>query len=238
MKKIITLFTAFIIGQITFGQVKEGRILFEQKIDMHRNLPAGNVQAHTMIPPFRVSNFELFFGDNQSLYRKVEEEVDITESNNNGIVMRIGMPSAIVFKNFSTASIVEQRELAEKEYIIEDSLKNLNWKLEDGTSTILGYACKKATSKTERGSTVEAYYTEEIPVSSGPESFSGLPGMILKVDVNNQHFVYTAKGIEKTLNKKELKAPVKGKKVTKKDFVKLQQEIFSSQGGNIRIVTN
>jgi GLPGLI family protein len=75
-------------------------------------------------------------------------------------------------------------------------------------------------------------------LSSGPDAFNGLPGMILKVDINKQEFVYLATEISKTVNLKDLKAPTKGKKVTRQDFAKLQKELFGNQSGPVRIVTN
>lgn len=224
--------------QAADAQITEGRIVYEQKIDLHRRMQDEQMKA--MVPQFRTSKFELNFADNQSMYKMQEAEPDITENTGNGnFVMRFGGANAEYYKNFTTQKQVEKRELADKDFIIEDSIHHINWKLISETKTILGYTCKKATGKTERGSDVEAWYAEDIPVSSGPEIFNGLPGMILQIDINKEEFVTTAVNIEKIADKKELKAPTGGKKITPEDFAAKQKELFGNQTGPVmRIVNN
>lgn len=59
---------------------------------------------------------------------------------------------------------------------------------------------------------VVAFYTDEIAVSGGPESFSGLPGMILGVALPHDHINWFAtKVTDVEVDPKSLQAPVKGK---------------------------
>jgi len=228
---------ATIAFQLLHAQIKEGKIIYEQKIDLHRRMQ--DEQMKVMVPQFRTSKYELNFADNQSMYKIQEEEPDIAENTSNGgIVMKFGGANSEYYKNFATQKQVEKRELGDKDYIIEDSLHHTTWKLIDTTKTILGYTCKKATGKTERGSDVEAWYTEDIPVSSGPETFSGLPGMILQIDINKEEFVTTAISIEKTGDKKELKEPTKGKKITPEEYAAKMKELFGNQTGPVIKVEN
>jgi GLPGLI family protein len=237
MKNLLTVLLASFVVQVANAQIKEGKIVFEQKIDLHRRMQDEQMKA--MVPQFRTSKFELNFADNQSMYKMQEEEPDIAENTGNGgIVMRFGGANTEYYRNFATQKQVEKRELGDKDYIIEDSLQHINWKLLDETKTILGYHCKKASGKTERGSDVDTWYTEEIPVSSGPETFHGLPGMILQVDINKEEFVITAVNIEKSADKKELKVPAKGKKITPGEFAVKQKELFGNQSGPVMRVVN
>lgn len=237
MKNLLLLLPASFALHIAGAQISEGKIVYEQKIDLHRRMQDEQMKA--MVPQFRTSKFELNFADNQSIYKMQEEEPDITENTGNGgIVMRFGGANTEYYKNFATRKQVEKRELGDKDYIIEDSLRNINWKLVDETKTILGYHCKKASGKTERGSDVEAWYTEEILLSSGPETFNGLPGMILQVDINKEEFLITAVSVDKSADKKELRAPSKGKKITPADFAAKQKELFGNQSGPVMRVIN
>ena len=134
---------------------------------------------------------------------------------------------------------METRELIQEMYLLEDSIMTFPWKMEEGeTKTIAGYTCKKATGKTERGTGIIAWYTEEIPLPAGPEQFNGLPGIILSLDVNKAEIVFTAIAIDKKVNRKELKLPAKGKKVTGEEFAKMQKELMGNNKGAVRIVTN
>lgn len=240
MKKVLSVITGFLLLQPAIGQVKEGKVTYEQKVDMYRRIPEENQQLRSMISQFRTAKFELFFGNNQSLFRAVEEEPDMTGENNGGVVIRIGgSPDNEYYKNFSTQKAVEVRELMEELYLIEDSIRNHTWKPEEGeTKVILGYTCKKATGKTERGSDVVAWYCEEIPVASGPEQFNGLPGMILGIDANKGEIVFTAIALDKKVDMKTIKVPTKGKKMTGPEFAAKQKEAFGNQPGGVRIVTN
>ncbi|HAO47167.1 MAG TPA: GLPGLI family protein [Ferruginibacter sp.] len=239
MKKLITVSAAFLFLQTATAQVKEGKITYEQTVDMYRRIPEENQQLRSMVPQFRTAKFELYFADNQSLYKSVEEEPDMTEQNNGGgLVIRMGGSGEnVYYRNFGTQKAVEIRELMDELYLVEDSIRSMAWKLEEGeTKSILGYACKKASGRTSRGTDVVAWYTEEIPVASGPEQFNGLPGMILGIDANKGEIVFTAKTIDKKVDRKNIKAPVKGKKISHSDFIAKQKELMGN--GPVRIVTN
>ena len=240
MKQIVVFIMVSSLVDMVSAQLKEGTIIFEQKIDMHRRIPEEDAQMRSMIPHFRTSKFELVFADDQSYYKMQEAEPDITESTGGGggIVMKFGGGNSEYYRNFKTNKTVEKRELADKDYIIEDTLHTIKWKMSEDTKMILGYNCKKAAGKTERGSDLEVWYTEDIALSSGPEIFTGLPGMVLMVDVNKGEFVYSAIEVNKTLDKKTLKAPSKGKRVSPAEFTILQKEIFGDQRGPVRIRRN
>jgi len=64
---------------------------------------------------------------------------------------------------------------------------------------------------------VVAFYTIAIPVSGGPESFSGLPGMILGVALPHENITWFATKVnDKPVP--SLKVPAKGKVVTNKEL--------------------
>ncbi len=240
MKKALSVIMSFLVLQTATAQVKEGKITYEQKVDMYRRIPEDNQQLRSMIAQFRTSEFELFFGNNQSLFKAMEEEPDMTEQNNGGVVIKIGgSTDNEYYRNFSTEKSVEVRELMEELYLVEDSIRKLAWKLEEGdTKTILGYTCKKATAKTSRGTDVVAWYAEDITVASGPDQFIGLPGMILGIDANKGEIVFTAVSLDKNSYSKNLKVPTKGKKITHTEYMAKQKEAFGNQPGGVRVVTN
>ncbi len=64
---------------------------------------------------------------------------------------------------------------------------------------------------------VTAWYTMQIPVSQGPGDFYGLPGLILEVNTDNTTILCT-KIVLNPSEKKEIKAPEKGKEVTQKEY--------------------
>ncbi len=76
---------------------------------------------------------------------------------------------------------------------------------------IAGYTCRRANALVMDSIYVVAFYTEVIPVSSGPEIFSGLPGMILGVALPHENVTWFATSVKDNDTLKEIKPPAKGK---------------------------
>lgn len=107
------------------------------------------------------------------------------------------VPPLEVFKNYPKGKItVTYRSPYQGPVFkyIEDEV-NFNWIVHREKKNILGYTCQKATS-TFRGRTWTAWFTNEIPVSDGPWKFCGLPGLILSVSDDKEHYSYNCIGID------------------------------------------
>jgi GLPGLI family protein len=152
------------------------------------------------------------------------------------MVVRFGSDNAEQYRNFSQARAIESRELGAKTYLIEDTIKPLGWKLTDETKTILNYTCKKATRQNERGQTIEAWYTESLITPAGPEAFASLPGAVLGVNINDGEITFTAISVSEQVNKKDIKEPTKGKRITRSDYMKLMQEMMGNPGPGGRVI--
>lgn len=224
------------------GPIKEGKIIYERKINMHRRLTDESMKS--MIPEFNTSKTELDFSADESIYKNIKEDEDIRDKagddNGGRVIMKFGGGSDDqTYKNYSTDVITQQRELGPKKYLIADTLKRQNWKLEEETRTIKGYTCKKATTRNKEGKDVIAWYAEDIQSSAGPDLFGGLPGMILELNINDSEMLYSTLDIvSKGFDKAIVKAPTDGKKITRKEFDKMLEEQFgfkSDGGGGMKI---
>ena len=88
-----------------------------------------------------------------------------------------------------------------------------------GTAKIAGFDCRKAVGKVMDSIIVIAFYTDEIVPSGGPESFAGLPGMILGVAIPRMHTTWYATKLQLAeLTPTDLAVPKKGKKLAGADF--------------------
>jgi GLPGLI family protein len=221
-------FLLMFTGALAHAQIKQGTILYDRKIDVHRRMQDEQMKA--MVPQFRTDKHVLLFNDSVSVYKTVtEDEAPDPFNNGNGnIQIRVDGPgdNGILHKNFITQKLLEQTELGDKDYVIVDTIHAQPWKLADETKTILNHVCKKATLKTERGNDVIAWYAEDILNPAGPENYSGLPGVILSVDINNGEILFTATEIKEEVNVKEFKEPEKGKYITRANFEKKMDELF------------
>ena len=116
--------------------------------------------------------------------------------------------------DLTNQSISIQREIFENTYVIKDSLRNLEWKITQETREIAGFECKKAVTKICDSVVVVAFYTDQIPVSAGPESMGGLPGMILGLAIPRMYATWFATKLELVEpTVQQLNPTQKGKKV-------------------------
>lgn len=147
------------------------------------------------------------------------------------------------YKNVKENQLVQSQEFYGKRFLIKDELYKIDWQLSSETKKIGNYTCYLAKAavpskelswysfswsdlrraenedkdKEEPVTFVEAWYTPQIPVSHGPGEFWGLPGLILEVSSGNTTLLCS----EIILNPEEkvsIKAPSKGKEITKKDY--------------------
>ena len=85
--------------------------------------------------------------------------------------------------------------------------------------------------------TITAWYTPEIPVNQGPESYWGLPGLILEVN-DGKTVILCSKVVLNAKEKAEIKAPTNGKVISQKDYdetvMKKMQEMRDMNQGNGR----
>jgi GLPGLI family protein len=102
----------------------------------------------------------------------------------------------------------------------------MDWKEKDEIRTIANYKCRKAVGRICDTVYVVAFYTEDIPVSGGPEMFGGLPGMILELAIPRLHTTWVASKVELTAPKEtDFTVSEKGKKVNEKE---LHDSVFES----------
>ncbi len=220
MKNLI-LFLLLAYPLVGWAQVKrEGYALYEVKRDLHANLTKDQEKYKAMMPPFFTAKFDYFFNAKESIFKYSEEEDD-EEADNNGMGARMRMmrPNLEIYLNNAEKTRSELRGGMGKDYLLEGDAKNHSWKLTDETAKVAGYDCKKATCADKDGKPVLAWYAESIPVFMGPMGYSGLPGLILKMDIDNGITICEVKKLTFQKNKENvIIKPTKGKKITEEEF--------------------
>ncbi len=168
----------------------------------------------------------LYFNEDQSLYTNEDEywrsEDGRYSSRNSDYIIRRD------FKQETKSDVIE---MLGKTYLVEDSLKTPQWKILNQLKDIAGHICMKAeTEDPIRGQKIVAWFAQDIPVSAGPEQYSGLPGLILELDINDGDAVVTATKIDLRDVSKELTASkkIKGKKIKTADYDKIIKDHIQS----------
>ncbi|WP_083936530.1 GLPGLI family protein [Arcticibacter svalbardensis] len=207
--------------------ISEGSIEFEKKINMFAQLKKNITEKNEVYmskmydqyvktqPQFRTVKSTLLFSKDKSLYTPIP--VTVTSQNSAfGDDPNNSQPNTI-FTDFLSGLSIVQKKVFEETFIVKDSIRKITWKMTDETREIAGYQCRRANAVMLDSIYVVAFYTDEILVSGGPESFSGLPGMILGVALPHENMTWFATLVsDKTIDKTVLKAPVKGKPVNNK----------------------
>lgn len=259
MTKIIALCVLCLLMTAgVMAQQNAGKIVYTRTVQMNIQIFGNNEGMENMLPKTRTDNFELTFANNQSIWKQAEkdDQDDDMSFNNNGNTMQIKTISAgsddVMYTNIETAKRTELRELANKKYIVEDSVRRMDWKLSDETKTILGHLCRKATSQKigtrtmmtmDNGqmdkkqitdtSNIVAWFTADIPVSIGPAEYQGqLPGAILEINVNNGKTLFTAREISDKVSPATIKEPKGNKKLTPAEFNKERDKMFEEMNRN------
>ena len=198
--------------------------------------------------------YTLELNRNESIYKRVEKLDRPSAPSSSGITIKISQGSDILYKNIQENRYSKKTEISGKIFLIKDTLQSKKWQLVNETKYIGEYACFKAvfeeeyTTKTiteddkfedvTKQRTVTVWYTPQIPVSSGPEDYFGLPGLILEINDGEMTLICS----KIVLNPKEsfkIEAPDKGKQVSQKEFDDIQEkknkemmENFQSRRGN------
>jgi len=111
-------------------------------------------------------------------------------------LMRSGLMDfqSTVYQDLSKSVSKAAFELGGSPILIQDSLLRVKWKITNEYRNIAGYDCRRANGIVLDSVYVVAFYTDLIPVSAGPGTLHGLPGMILGLVVPEQHFnIYATK---------------------------------------------
>ena len=127
-----------------------------------------------------------------------------------------------------------------RRFLITTSTDTTKWQITGSQKEILGHKCIEAKLVgSDEGLT--AWFTPEIAISTGPEKYTGLPGLILALENESKDLVIEAIKIEMgNINPKDIKKPKRGKKVTNKEFAKIRaekmKEMEEATGGQMMII--
>lgn len=195
-------------------------------------------QVMAMLKKQFEKTYKLTFNKEESIYKE-EEQLGAPQPQGMVVMVAESGGSDVLYRNSKEQRFTNQNEIFSKQFLIQDKLEQLDWKLGSETKNIGDYTCFKATLKQERevmesGVSVNddkelsdevkteeieivAWYTPQIPVNTGPSNFHGLPGLILEVNDGSQTII-CSKIVLNPKQKVKIVEPSKGKKVTQEKY--------------------
>ncbi len=214
MKKCLLLIVSITALATTQAQfILKGKIEYEKIVNVHKQLGDDfwSPEIKKSIPEFHTSYFNLSFTNERSLYEPGRE----VQQKRSPFMGDAPASSNIVFSDFTSSQGVTFKQVFEEAFLIQDSLKNYKWRITNDTRKIAGFDCRRATTIIMDSVFVVAFYTDEIVAPGGPESFNGLPGMILGVVIPRLYTNWYATKIElETVKEASIAAPKKGRRTT------------------------
>lgn len=211
----------------------EGRIEYEKRFNAHARLDAiyGSNEStwkemeKKRQPKFKISYFDLRFHNNTTLYAPGRENPD------NARLRPEPAEDNIVYSDLDKQESIAQKTIFEEIFLVKDSTRSIRWKITDEKRNIAGFDCRRANAVIMDSVYVVAFYTDAIVTPGGPESFSGLPGMILGVALPYEHITWFAtKVLSESVSTANLKAPSKGKKVDNKTLFETLNKSLKNWG--------
>lgn len=181
-------------------------------------------------PQFKTLKSVLTFSKDKAIFNPVVE--DAAPSNNYfSNSTPGGQQNNTTYTDLGTGLSVTQKKVFEELFLIKDSTRKINWKITDEKREIAGYNCRRANALIMDSVYVVAFYCDDIPVSAGPESFSGLPGMILQVALPHDNISWLAtKVTDIAIPENKVTPPAKGKVVNNKELKAKLDEAMSDWG--------
>ena len=216
--------------------LSQGKIEFERKVNQYAQREAvadPGDEAWTefakkfMGNKFKTDYFDLLFTRSKTLYRPGRESPDKP----NQFFVQAPAQENVIYADLDQEKAVSQKTVFEQVFLIEDTARRIKWKITDETRVIAGFNCRRANAIIMDSIYVVAFYTDEILTTGGPESFSGLPGMILGVALPHEHVSWFATRVEAVpVPETQVAAPAKGKRVTNSALLEVIQKSLKDWG--------
>ncbi len=248
MKKIIYIvsFLYFVFPICTKAQkaefISKGKIEFEKRVNVFaimKELTKDDANSSWMesyqdmvkknMSQFQTSCFDLYFDKDKTVYQGGKENPD--NQKNTFWSMDRNEGDNITYSDYASQQTTRLKHIFEDYFLVKDSCRQINWKMTTETRAIAGITCRRANAVILDSIYVVAFYTDQILSPGGPESFGGLPGMILGVALPYDHVTWFATRVTEMPDvDKKIVEPLKGKKVTYKELIANLQPVMKNWG--------
>ena len=183
--KRIKYFTVILLlsslGSNAQNFISKANIEFEVKTNIKKTIGSSSwaEMLKDQMPNFRTGYYNFTFADNKSIYKfnhwsekeKMPEWFRKSEEDNSW------------YFDHTAGKYNMQKNVFGSNFIVNDSIQHIEWKLSNENRMIAGFNCRKAIGKIMDSVYVFAFFSEEIMISGGPCSISGLPGMVLGLTI-------------------------------------------------------
>ncbi|MFC1556655.1 GLPGLI family protein [candidate division KSB1 bacterium] len=202
-----SIFCMFVIAVLLIGagdseaqEIKGGVVKYEQTTKYNFESvfnPRGDAdprlkQFLASLPKEGKEYRVLYFTDKKALYEEdmtVEKPAPSRELMGARERMQYMKPPSVeiekVYSDFGIDEVIQQVMFMTRNFRVKMAPEKKAWKFTNKNVKVLDYTCMGA-EMAIGDTTITAWFTSEVPVSTGPEMFSGLPGLVLAVEINGE----------------------------------------------------
>ena len=184
---VMIMFTAKLNAQ---QFINKAVIEYEVKTNIKKTM--GNDSWDEMLkdalPQFKTGYYLYTFADNKSIFKfdhwppvlKIPDYLKRNDEEN------------VWYFDHANDKFSMQKTVFGSNFITEDTIPVIKWKIINESRVIAGFNCRKAEGVISDSVYVFAFYTDEITIPGGPCSISGLPGMILGLTIPRMYTSWIA----------------------------------------------
>lgn len=152
------------------------------------------INYNTEVPNQKLGSLYYSQGHSDFIYGKKESNNNVEKGEDNKIKVQFKGTIRYTSIDANDDKIISKVSIRGRSYILREKSPFFNWDIVDDYKKIGSYLCQKALV-TFRGREYTAWFAQELPVSSGPWKFSGLPGLILEISDNTGRYEWIAQNI-------------------------------------------
>ncbi|MBZ4043609.1 GLPGLI family protein [Flavobacterium hibisci] len=213
MKSLLFFIAALMLTNTSKAQQFIDKAVIEYEVNTNLKKTMSNDSWDEMmkenLSDLKVSYFTYTFADNKSIYKferwsaktRIPKYLKDQDEEN------------IWFHDFTSGKMTMQKQIVGTNFVIADSIQNIEWQITNEHREIAGYNCRKAIGKRPDGVYVFAFYTDNITISGGPCSINGLPGMILGLTIPRLYTSFMAVKVNLQLDNTSDIKPLSDKKM-------------------------
>lgn len=240
MKSKLAIILVFLLFLKGYGQINNGVVIYKLKVqdDSEEEVKDKRVKQvyDRILKASENTSFKLIFNKDSSSFTNQKK---LFKTDNEERFNKIAQVTFGVSENFyldlHKEQFIRESDLLGKNYNVINKAKNIDWKISSEKEMISDFTCYKATASIPyltrnnevAHTNVVAWFAPEIPLTFGPLEYHGLPGLILKVKIGKNMFVYAS---EISLNPQEgvtLEKPGEGTYITQEEYDALGSKIAS-----------
>ncbi|MGM0479969.1 MAG: GLPGLI family protein [Bacteroidota bacterium] len=237
MKGMVIKYTAAVLFVLLSSGIgaqvmHSGEVVFERKTNLEKRFEDsernGWMDGNLKKP--KIDEFVLYFTDSVSLFKPILPEVP--DEREWATMMNTS------YQNFNSNVLEQEFSFWGSKVHLRDSIKTREWYITGSSRVIAGYECRQAMWEANDSTRIYAWFAEQLIPSVGPETFNGLPGVMLGLAIEDGGVVYFAKEVRPLETNIEKEVP----RVKKKEYFSEEElrakikERFSDWGSVDRVI--